>query len=264
MLEKIKSISLRWKFGFVIFVALLIVIVILLFSLRGFLNREFEALYGNPGTKGLFIAELLVNELEPIVKENIDAPEVQQTVDMYKATYGVYGVKYVFLVDEANEVIVDTYKGRVPSSLVDLNPLSEEDPCKSFTSGDKRYHDCAAPVQLPGEARGVLRIGIIEENPNSQVWSKLKTEHVKGVFYPISIISLILVVIVTLLLTFAFWYVFVRRISSISQATERMSFGDLETVVNVKSQDEIGMLEDTLERMRANLKDAIERLKRRK
>ena len=55
----------------------------------------------------------------------------------------------------------------------------------------------------------------------------------------------------------------VRRILAISQATERMSFGDLETVVDVKTQDEIGVLEDTLERMRANLKDAIERLKRR-
>jgi HAMP domain-containing protein len=43
-----------------------------------------------------------------------------------------------------------------------------------------------------------------------------------------------------------------------------MSFGDLETVVPMKNQDEIGTLEDTLERMRANLKDAIERLKRRK
>jgi HAMP domain-containing protein len=43
-----------------------------------------------------------------------------------------------------------------------------------------------------------------------------------------------------------------------------MSFGDLETVIPVHSQDEIGVLEDTLERMRANLKDAIERLKRRK
>ena len=101
-----KNLSLRWKFGFIILVALLLVVIILLFTLRGFLNREFEALYGSPSTKGSFIGELLVDELEPIIKENIDSQEVQQKIDTYKSIYGIYGARYVFIVDESGEVIV--------------------------------------------------------------------------------------------------------------------------------------------------------------
>ena len=258
-----KNLSLRWKFGFIILVALLLVVIILLFTLRGFLNREFEALYGSPSTKGSFIGELLVDELEPIIKENIDSQEVQQKIDTYKTIYGTYGARYVFIVDASGEVIVDTFKGRVPQSLVDLNPVSGEKTCKSFPSGNNKYYDCAVPLQLP-ESAGVIRVGILEQNPDSLVWQKFKTEHVKGIFSPIFIISLLLVVLVTVVLTLVFWYFVIRRIVSISQSTERMSFGDLETVIPVSSQDEIGVLEDTLERMRANLKDAIERLKRRK
>ena len=111
MLEKIKNISLRWKFAIIILVALLFVIVILLFTLRGFLNREFEALYGSPGTKGLFVADLLADDLEPIIKNNIDAQEVQQTVDGYKTVYGVYGVQYMFILDDSGSV-VNTDAGR--------------------------------------------------------------------------------------------------------------------------------------------------------
>jgi nitrogen fixation/metabolism regulation signal transduction histidine kinase len=87
---------------------------------------------------------------------------------------------------------------------------------------------------------------------------------VDGVFNPIFYMALLFVVILSVLLTLAFWYLVLRRVVGITEATERMSFGDLDTVVPIKSQDEIGTLEDTLERMRANLKDAIERLKRRK
>ncbi|MBD3305618.1 hypothetical protein GF339_04495, partial [candidate division KSB3 bacterium] len=124
MLEKIKSLGLRWKFGGLIFVALLLTVLILLITLRGFLNREFEALYGDPATKGLFVADLLANELEPFIETNRDAQEVQQTVDTYKAVYGIYGVQYLLVLDATSNVIVDTYQGRVPQSLIDLNPVS--------------------------------------------------------------------------------------------------------------------------------------------
>ncbi len=266
MLEKIKSLSLKWKFAAVVFLALFVVLLVLMFALRGFLNREFNALYGDPGTKGVFIADLLIQDLEPIIKQNIDSQDLQQTVDSYKAMYGIYGLRYIFLLDASNEVIVDTYKGKVPDSLVQLNLLPEDasEMRKVFPSGGKKYHDCAIELTLADGGRGTVRIGIQEQHADSPVWQNLKESHVGGVFQPVLLIALLLVVVVTVLLTLAFWWLVIRRVDSISQATERMSFGDLETEVEPQSQDELGGLEDALERMRANLKDAIERLKRRK
>jgi methyl-accepting chemotaxis protein len=263
---KIKSVSLKWKFAAVVFLALLVVLVILLSTLRGFLNREFDALYGDPGTKGIFVADLLGQDLKPIITENIDSQNLQQTVDAYKAQYGVYGLRYIFLLDASNEVIVDTYKTKVPDSLVQLNLLPEDasEMRKAFDAKGKTYHDCAAALKLADGSRGTIRIGIEEQHADSPVWQRLKQSHVGGIYQPILIIALLLAVLVTVLLTLAFWWLVIRRIESISQATERMSFGDLDSEVETQSQDEFGSLEETLNQMRANLKDAIERLKRRK
>ncbi len=276
MLEKIKRLGLKWKSGIVVFIALLIVIFILLVILQNALNDEFEALYGDPSRRGLSVAKLLADELRPILeRDDIDLltvqQEIQQTVDAYiKAFHSIYSVRYILIQDGSGSVIVDTFKEMAPQSLVEINPPSEERRCKSFpVKGGNRYVDCAEPLQLidktTGEKSiGSIRIGLLEPNPQSPIWQKLKTEHVKGIFNPILGFSLLFIFLVTLLLTLAFWYFVIRRIVFLSEATERMSFGDLETVVPIKSQDEIGTLEDTLNRMRANLKDAIERLKRRK
>ena len=261
-----KNLSLRWKFGIVVFFALLVIVFILLLTLRGFLNREFDALYGDPATKGLFIADLLIHDLKPIIEKDIDSQELQQTVDSYKSLYGVYGVRYIFLLDADHDVIVDTYKERVPQGLIDLNLLPEgkAESVKPFTSGNYNYHDSAVSVSFSEKEQGTVRIGILEQNPEAPVWQTLKATHVKGMFIPLLLIAVLLAILMTVLLTAAFWYLVIQRIVMISQATERMSFGDLETEVDIQSQDELGVLEDTLERMRANLKDAIERLKRRK
>jgi HAMP domain-containing protein len=274
-MEKIKKLGLKLKFGVIILVVLAIVVFILLIVLRGALNREFEMFYGSPGTKGLFIAKLLAAELKPTIEHDVDILEVQQELqqivaDTYKAVYGIYSVRYMFVQDGFGNVLVDTFgkDKKVPQGIVDLNPLGEER-CTSFNLRGHKYYDCAQPLTLKDkttgeESTGAVRVGIIDQNPQSGWWQKLKMEHVDGIFKPLLYLSVLLVLLITVLLTLAFWYFVIRRIDFLSEATERMSFGDLETVVPIKSQDEIGTLEDTLERMRANLKDAIERLKRRK
>jgi len=275
-MERIKKLGLKLKFGAIILFALVVVVSILLIVLRGVLNREFEMFYGSPNTtKGLFVAELLAAELEPILGRDIDVLEVQQELqrvvnNTYKAVYGIYSVRYMFIQGDSGSVLVDTFgkNKKVPQSIVDLIPLGEER-CASFNSRGNNYYDCALPFKLKDkttgeESTGAVRVGLIDQNPQSLVWQKLKAGHVKTVFNSVLIISLVLIIVITGLMILAFWYFVIRRIDSLSEATERMSFGDLETVVPIKSQDEIGTLEDTLERMRANLKDAIERLKRRK
>lgn len=275
-MEWIKKLGLKLKFGAIILVVLAIVVVILLAVLRGALNSEFDMFYGAPNTKGLFVAELLGAEIQPVVERDIDdirevQPELQQIVNnTYKAVYGIYSVRYMYIQDGSGFVLVDTFgkDKKVPQAIVDLNPLGEKR-CTSFDSRGRKYYDCALPLILKDnttgeESTGAIRVGIMDQNPQSSLWQKLKTGHVDTVFNSILVAAVILVIIVTVLLTLAFWYFVIRRIVFLSEATERMSFGDLETVVPIKSQDEIGTLEDTLERMRANLKDAIERLKRRK
>ncbi len=54
-----------------------------------------------------------------------------------------------------------------------------------------------------------------------------------------------------------------RNILYLADVAERMSLGELDVKVEVKSKDELGRLAEALDRMRISLKAAIERLKRR-
>lgn len=55
-----------------------------------------------------------------------------------------------------------------------------------------------------------------------------------------------------------------RAAVQLSQAAEDISRGDLDVVIDVKTGDEMEMLAESLERMRASLKAAIDRLRRRR
>ncbi len=271
MLEKIKSLSLRWKFGIVVLAALLVMVFVLYFTLQLFLKREFAALYGDPGTKGLFIAELLLSDLKPIIDKNIDSQELEVSVKGYKALYGIYGIRYIFLLDENKQVIVDSEEKLIAQSLIDANPMDDDKkPCITYPSTNKQtgqkytWHDCAVPVKLPNNAQGHMRVIVLEHYAESPVWKNIADQHAGGVLTPLVILALLLSILLTVLLTLAFWYLILRRVTTITQAVERMSLGELVGAVQIQSQDELGTLEETLDRMGANLKDAFDRIKRRK
>lgn len=260
--EKIKDLGLRLKLGVLLLILFLVMILILIFALRGYVNQEFTDL---SKTKGLFIANLLAGDLEPLVKENVDSQNVQRTVDTYKTDYGMYGVRYILIRDASGKIIIDTYKDQeVPEGIAALNPLSEKKQCQSFPSGGKTYLDCSVPLKFSADTDGSVRIGLLGQSVPSEVEQQLNAQYSSGVFRSILLLLIVLVLIVIALLTVVFQYFVIRRVVFLTEAAERMSFGDLETAISIKSQDEIGNLEDALERMRANLKDAIERLKRRK
>jgi nitrogen fixation/metabolism regulation signal transduction histidine kinase len=108
---------------------------------------------------------------------------------------------------------------------------------------------------------GAVRAGILQRRGDESFAKKIKAEHVSRVFAPVMLTAILLIIIFTIALTAAFWFFVIRRILFLTEFTEKMSFGELEIEVPVRSEDEIGHLEETLERMRANLREAIERLK---
>ena len=53
-----------------------------------------------------------------------------------------------------------------------------------------------------------------------------------------------------------------RHLQNLTRATDRISVGDLEAEIDVKSKDEIGNLADAISRMQDSLRYSIERLRR--
>lgn len=267
MLEKIKSLGLTWKFGVSVLVSLTLVIVVLLSILSGSLNSRLEALYGSPKTTGVFVAELLADELAPLVKKNVNSLDVQQQVQedvdsYYKTVYGIYSVRYILIQDSTGIVLADTFKDMPPGWLVTTNTIDGKTHCEPWKSKDEYvYYDCAVPLKMGAAGIGVVRAGILQQNTEESFAQKIKADHVSKVFTPVMIVAVLFILTLTAALTFAFWFFVIRRILFLTDFTEKMSFGELEVEVPIRSDDEIGHLEETLERMRANLREAIERLK---
>ena len=59
-------------------------------------------------------------------------------------------------------------------------------------------------------------------------------------------------------------YRMTRNIRELTEAADRISIGELDTTIPVRSSDEIGMLAEAISRMQDSLRLSIERLRRRR
>jgi methyl-accepting chemotaxis protein len=71
------------------------------------------------------------------------------------------------------------------------------------------------------------------------------------------------IIIIGLCITI-YGYRITRNIQYLTEAADRISVGDLEAEIEVKSKDEIGNLADAISRMQDSLRFSIERLRRRR
>ncbi len=64
--------------------------------------------------------------------------------------------------------------------------------------------------------------------------------------------------------TLAWWVIrsVTRPVRRLVEVADNISMGDLDTSIEVTSRDEIGELQESIERMRVSLKTALERLKK--
>ncbi len=89
----------------------------------------------------------------------------------------------------------------------------------------------------------------------------IKTQ--RGLAFVTGIVA-IAVVIGAILVATMLGITLAKKITYLSEAAENMSLGDLDTPIELKDKDELGLLADALERMRQSMKSAIERLRKRK
>lgn len=80
----------------------------------------------------------------------------------------------------------------------------------------------------------------------------------------ILLIVVVLSLVAIIFLTFWFSRKIIRPIAQLTRLADRISMGDLETTVEVRSRDEVGLLADSFSRMQESLKAAIVRLRRRR
>jgi HAMP domain-containing protein len=174
-------------------------------------------------------------------------------LDALVAKYGrLEGVAYAFVQDAKGEVIASSaqpFPAELNSTLTgETQPRTAAS--REITLRGRPVRETRAPV-LEGQL-GAVRVGI---------WDDTTRQDVRNTLLPIILLTAICLVIAALLSVFIAGTV-IKPIIELAAAADAMSRGQLDVPIAARSDDEIGELARSIERMRASLKAAISRLSR--
>jgi len=165
---------------------------------------------------------------------------------------------YAFLVDETGKVVSHQVKQFVVQQKnLNGHPLVQayrkDRKAKTLIFKDDRGRD------IMGNVRGNrYDWALVTRQDYEEISEPLKD--VQQFFY----ILLIATIFVVSIIAWFFARTVVKPITTLTDIAERMSLGELEDEVNIKSKDEIGLLAMAIERMRISLNLAMGRLRRKR
>lgn len=241
-----KKVSLRWKvIGMVVVLIIGLSVIIALYInsvVRGFFEKELQR-------RGIILAQQAAKSAEsPIL--NMDEASLYELVDRVQSSGDV---DYVLIEDDQGNLLAHTFQTEnVSDKFVRANIPQTGDTLKiaKVIYRGIPYIDIAVPI-LGGEL-GTIRVGISLLRVKKQVNQIMK--------------SLFVIVLIVLLGGIAMAIIFansiVNPIVHLTEVANKISMGDFDVKIDVRSNDEIGELAQAIERMARSLQLAIERLRR--
>ncbi len=122
------------------------------------------------------------------------------------------------------------------------------------TIGDTSYISAYVPIKdIANQIIGIYSVSVRE------TWFRQFQNYIRNFV----IVVIVVAILFSILLTYITAGRLTKPIEEITEAANKISLGDMDVSIQVKSGDEIEKLGDSLERMRISLKSAIERLRRR-
>jgi len=136
--------------------------------------------------------------------------------------------------------------GRVHSKYIYLHPIKGSE---FIVLADAYVEEFSKPVKaIEDRVRQIERRYLEEYNKNFRI------------FFLIILITLLVLIAVV----FLFSRLVVHPIKYLSKVADTISMGELNVPINLKAKGEVGLLVESLERMQASVKAAIERLQKKK
>ncbi|MCX8034309.1 MAG: ATP-binding protein [Thermodesulfovibrio sp.] len=194
-------------------------------------------------SKGTAIASSIASSsVETIL--NLDSATVQAIIDQYLE---IEGVSYVFVVDSSGEIISHTFIPAIPSEIQEL--------LKSHKSGIKdvkiegmgEFLNIVSPITEG--AIGFVHVGMNKNIINEKMWTVIGRQ--LGLLLFIFLFSLVLA------------YFMVNRISKplneLTGYAKKLLNHDFSAKIDIKSEDEIGLLANTMQSMADNINEIFDR-----
>lgn len=237
-----KGISLQWKVtgAFVGMIALLgLLVVAIIFHLtRSALRTQFDQ------RAAAITTNLSDAAAGPSVGNNV--LELHALVTKYAR---LEGAAYAFIEDRKGNIVTHSLQMFPPalqqSAPSDNTPQPQQ---RELRFQGRKVYETRVPI-LEGQV-GTAHMGF---------WGDTVQSEIQRILFPL--VGLVSVVLVVGLLVSAYLCrVMIRPILRLTESADKISRGNLETAVGIESQDEIGNLARSIERLRASLKTAMSRL----
>jgi methyl-accepting chemotaxis protein len=194
-------------------------------------------------------------QLVGVMAASMQVDQISQNIAMWKQ--GETG--YAFLVDEKGFVIAHPIKQFVMTRKnLNSHPLIANFRQRGWTTITTQFDS----------SNGARSLGHVRSN--NYGWALILQQETREVFEGLNRVqefALILLGCTVLIVTIIAWLsarAIVTPIRKLTDAAERMSLGELNVKIDVKSRDEIGLLAQAVGRMQTSLRLAMNRLRRKR
>ena len=241
ILKNFYNISLRIKvIGLVIFATLLLGLPVIYF-----VNKDFS-LQNNMQLKLMSLAigkQLSSQSVNYILEDNIYALDKL----LKSSIKSDPDIVYAFVENKKGEVIASTFDGGFPAVLLKVNRFNPKKlSAVSIKTNEGLVYDTAVPI-LRGEL-GTVRVGISNKRSSLLLYSLIRS---------IIIVMIFATVLAIILSSSIAWWV-MTPVVKLSESFKKVKSGSYDVKLDIKRDDEIGMLARDFNNMAASLKKADE------
>ncbi|MCX7723673.1 MAG: ATP-binding protein [Thermodesulfovibrio sp.] len=194
-------------------------------------------------SKGTAIASSIASSSAETIL-TLDSATVQAMIDQFLE---IEGVSYVFVVDSTGEIVSHTFVPTIPEKIKEIAQAHKTGIKDVNIENVGNFLDIVSPITEG--AIGYVHVGMNKNIINKKIWNVLGKQ----------LILLSLIFIFSVLLA----YFMVNRISQpLNQLTEyakKLLAHDFDAKVDIKSEDEIGLLANTMKSMANNINEVFAR-----
>ena len=279
-----RRVSLRTKFLlsvlFPVLLTLLGALAVISFNVAPALREQLLATARAPALSTVERIESLLPSTE-LANERLDTaeslPVVQETTEGLRRAFRDQSITFIAVTDEAGRYQAGWFnrleRDDLSSIRIDLNQAIAEQgrqavalasqfngeiPDSENPSGVLQAPDIgqleiiAQPIRRSGQTLGAVVVGVN---------TSLVIARVRGILRNTILVTL-LPIALAILIALLIGRGLTRNVIALTEAADRLSRGDLDTTVDVRSNDELGDLSDSFERLRISLRLAMNRLRR--
>ena len=190
----------------------------------------------------------ILENIEPLIAEHMfinDLVGLQRIINRIKTSNP--DISYAFIISRDKQILVHTFHDKFPVNLLKINNKPVQN-IELLDTGDETLYDFSYPI-VYGKL-GIIRIGLSRERLLNELHSDIKS----------LLLLLILFLTISIIVSLSISRHILTPLTKLIENTRFVSEGNFSHVIDINSDDEIGMLSESFNNMCSNLQNLTDKL----